>query len=63
MWKLGCARATFTVRASFGNLIARWFEEIWNDEPYSTFRKKMDLGILPYQCQHCPKYAGKQDDS
>jgi hypothetical protein len=46
---------------SFGNLIARRFGEIWNGEPYFTFRKKMERGILPYECQHCPKYAGKPD--
>jgi MoaA/NifB/PqqE/SkfB family radical SAM enzyme len=46
---------------SFGNLIARGFEEIWNGEPYSAFRKKMGLGILPYECQRCPKYTGTQD--
>jgi MoaA/NifB/PqqE/SkfB family radical SAM enzyme len=46
---------------SFGNLIARGFGEIWNGELYSTFRKKMERGILPYECQHCPKYAGKPD--
>jgi MoaA/NifB/PqqE/SkfB family radical SAM enzyme len=48
-------------QGSFGNLISHQFQDIWNGEPYSTFRKKMELGILPYECQHCPKYAGKPD--
>jgi MoaA/NifB/PqqE/SkfB family radical SAM enzyme len=48
-------------RRSFGNLRGRSFNEVWNGELYSTFRKKMELGILPYQCRHCPKYAGKPD--
>jgi MoaA/NifB/PqqE/SkfB family radical SAM enzyme len=46
---------------SFGNLRKQSFDQVWKGEVYSTFRKKMELGILPYQCQHCPKYAGKQD--
>jgi MoaA/NifB/PqqE/SkfB family radical SAM enzyme len=46
---------------SFGNLLERSFGEVWNDDLYSAFRKKMQAGILPYQCQHCPKYSGKPD--
>jgi radical SAM protein with 4Fe4S-binding SPASM domain len=46
---------------SFGDLIDRSFRDIWNSKEYSTFRKKMRNGVLPYQCQHCPKYSGKPD--
>jgi MoaA/NifB/PqqE/SkfB family radical SAM enzyme len=46
---------------SFGNLLEHSFDEVWNGDVYSTFRGKMELGILPYQCQHCPKYFGKED--
>jgi MoaA/NifB/PqqE/SkfB family radical SAM enzyme len=46
---------------SFGNLLEQPFDEVWNADRYSEFRKKMALGILPYQCRHCPKYSGKQD--
>jgi MoaA/NifB/PqqE/SkfB family radical SAM enzyme len=46
---------------ALGNLVDHSFDELWNDEPYSAFRKKMALGILPYQCQHCPKYSGNPD--
>jgi MoaA/NifB/PqqE/SkfB family radical SAM enzyme len=46
---------------SLGNLVDRSFDELWNGELYSAFRKKMALGILPYQCQHCPKYSGSPD--
>jgi MoaA/NifB/PqqE/SkfB family radical SAM enzyme len=46
---------------SLGNLVDRSFDELWNGEVYSAFRKKMALGILPYQCQHCPKYSGSPD--
>jgi radical SAM protein with 4Fe4S-binding SPASM domain len=46
---------------SLGNLVDRSFDELWNGELYSAFRKKMGRGILPYECQHCPKYAGKPD--
>jgi MoaA/NifB/PqqE/SkfB family radical SAM enzyme len=48
---------------SFGNLLERSFREVWNGDLYSSFRKKMQAGILPYQCQHCPKYIGKPDRS
>jgi len=50
-------------RRSFGNLLEHSFDEVWNADRYSEFRKKMALGILPYECQHCPKYFGKQDIS
>jgi MoaA/NifB/PqqE/SkfB family radical SAM enzyme len=46
---------------SLGNLVDSSFDELWNGELYSAFRKKMARGILPYECQHCPKYSGKQD--
>jgi MoaA/NifB/PqqE/SkfB family radical SAM enzyme len=48
---------------SLGNLLDQPFEEVWKGNLYSAFRTKMREGILPYQCQHCPKYVGKQDDS
>jgi MoaA/NifB/PqqE/SkfB family radical SAM enzyme len=46
---------------SFGNLIAHEFGEIWNGELYSTFRRKMQQGVLPHACEHCPKYVGTAD--
>jgi len=46
---------------SFGNLIDNSFDEIWNNEGYTTFREKMPEGILPSQCGNCPRYCGKQD--
>jgi MoaA/NifB/PqqE/SkfB family radical SAM enzyme len=46
---------------SFGNLLERSFGKVWNGDLYSSFRKKMQAGILPYQCHHCPKYIGKPD--
>jgi radical SAM protein with 4Fe4S-binding SPASM domain len=50
-------------RHSFGNLLEHSFQEIWNNDLYSAFRQKMGEGILPYECQHCPKYSGRQDVS
>jgi MoaA/NifB/PqqE/SkfB family radical SAM enzyme len=50
-------------RRSFGNLIARDFKEIWKGGVYSVFRDKMQAGILPEPCAHCPKYFGKPDRS
>lgn len=46
---------------SFGNLLEQSFDQLWDSAPYAGFRKKMKSGILPYQCQHCPKYSGKPD--
>ena len=46
-------------RLSFGNLVEHSFEEIWQGEVYSEFRKKMRQGILPKPCEHCPKYFGE----
>jgi MoaA/NifB/PqqE/SkfB family radical SAM enzyme len=46
---------------SLGNLLNRPFSELWNSRPYSAFRNKMRSGILPYQCQDCPKYSGAED--
>jgi MoaA/NifB/PqqE/SkfB family radical SAM enzyme len=46
---------------SFGNLIAHEFREIWKGDVYSVFRNKMQAGILPEACAHCPKYFGKPD--
>ena len=48
-------------RRSFGNLLEHTFREIWNGELYSGFRSKMQQGILPRACEHCPKYVGKPD--
>ena len=48
-------------RRSFGNLLEHSFQEIWNGQIYSVFRRKMQEGILPSACEHCPKYVGKQD--
>jgi MoaA/NifB/PqqE/SkfB family radical SAM enzyme len=48
-------------RRSFGNLLERPFEELWNGAVYPDFRRKMLNGILPRACEHCPKYVGKPD--
>jgi radical SAM protein with 4Fe4S-binding SPASM domain len=48
-------------RRSFGNLLDRPFQEIWNGQLYPEFRRKMQDGILPSACEHCPKYVGKPD--
>jgi MoaA/NifB/PqqE/SkfB family radical SAM enzyme len=48
-------------RRSFGSLVERPFQEMWTDESYSTFRRKMGQGILPKQCGRCPKYHGRPD--
>ena len=53
-------RAAQNVR-SLGNLLDHSFSELWNSRRYSEFRKKMHSGVLPYQCQDCPKYAGRED--
>jgi MoaA/NifB/PqqE/SkfB family radical SAM enzyme len=46
---------------SFGNLISHQFQDLWNGDAYSAFRKKMQAGILPRACEHCPKFVGKSD--
>ena len=46
---------------SLGNLVDDAYVDIWNSEKYASFREKMGEGILPYQCEHCPKYAGRPD--
>jgi MoaA/NifB/PqqE/SkfB family radical SAM enzyme len=46
---------------SFGNLISHQFQDLWNGDAYSAFRKKMQAGVLPRACEHCPKFVGKPD--
>jgi len=53
-------RASQNLR-SFGNLTTQSFEEIWNGDAYADFRRKMQEGVLPHACEHCPKYFGKAD--
>jgi radical SAM protein with 4Fe4S-binding SPASM domain len=48
-------------RRSFGNLLEHPFQNIWNRQVYSVFRRKMQEGILPSACEHCPKYFGNRD--
>jgi MoaA/NifB/PqqE/SkfB family radical SAM enzyme len=48
-------------RRSFGNLLERPFQKIWNGKVYPEFRRKMQNGILPSACEHCPKYVGIRD--
>jgi MoaA/NifB/PqqE/SkfB family radical SAM enzyme len=48
-------------RRSFGNLLEHSFREIWNGQAYPEFRRKMQGGVLPSACEHCPKYVGKRD--
>ena len=46
---------------SFGNLIEHSFTDVWRSEIYSAFRSKLQHGILPSACEHCPKYFGTAD--
>jgi MoaA/NifB/PqqE/SkfB family radical SAM enzyme len=46
---------------SFGNLVGQSFHEVWNGDLYSGFRRKLQEGILPHPCEHCPKFTGKAD--
>jgi MoaA/NifB/PqqE/SkfB family radical SAM enzyme len=48
-------------RRSFGNLLDHSFHGIWNGGMYLAFRRKMQDGVLPSACEHCPKYVGKPD--
>jgi radical SAM protein with 4Fe4S-binding SPASM domain len=36
-----------------GNVFEKSGEEIWNDEPYREFRKRLLAGDLPHMCQTC----------
>jgi hypothetical protein len=46
---------------SFGNLLESSFQQLWNKSEYSVLRQKLQQGILPTQCQYCPKYVGRSD--
>jgi MoaA/NifB/PqqE/SkfB family radical SAM enzyme len=46
---------------SFGNLIEHSFTDVWRSDIYSAFRSKLQHGILPGACEHCPKYFGTAD--
>jgi pyrroloquinoline quinone biosynthesis protein E len=46
---------------SLGNLISQRFQDIWNGNAYSTLRTKMQAGLMPSACEHCPKFVGKPD--
>ena len=46
---------------SLGNLVDNTYADIWSGKQYAAFRQKMSEGVLPYQCEHCPKYAGRPD--
>jgi len=48
-------------RRSLGNLSTHSFGEIWHNDVYTTFRSKIQRGVLPHACEHCPKYYGKAD--
>ena len=48
---------------SFGNLVEKPFHTVWSGGLYSVFRRKMQQGVLPHECEHCPKYTGKRDDA
>jgi|GEM_PF-769009 len=44
----------FNIKTSFGNLLEKSFEEIWNGESYKTFRKRLvEANLLPI-CKACP---------
>jgi MoaA/NifB/PqqE/SkfB family radical SAM enzyme len=46
---------------SLGNLLDHSFTDVWRSEVYSAFRSKLQRGILPTACGHCPKYVGAPD--
>jgi len=46
---------------SFGNLLESSFQEMWKGVAYSALRRKIRQGILPSECQYCPKYVGRGD--
>jgi MoaA/NifB/PqqE/SkfB family radical SAM enzyme len=48
---------------SFGNLVEKPFHTLWSSDLYAGFRRKMREGVLPHECEHCPKYTGKRDDA
>ena len=48
-------------RRSLGNLVDSPFEEIWNSAAFTTLRKNMKDGVLPYACHQCPSYTGRPD--
>lgn len=43
---------------SLGNLGDHPFSELGKSDVYSMFRSKLQSGILPAACHHCPKYVG-----
>ena len=44
----------FNIKTSFGNLLEKPFEEIWNGEAYRTFRQRLiEANLLPI-CKACP---------
>lgn len=44
----------FNIKTSFGNLLEKSFEEIWNGEAYRTFRQRLvEANLLPI-CKACP---------
>ena len=46
--------ACFNIKTSFGNLLEKSFEEIWNGEAYRTFRQRLvEANLLPI-CKACP---------
>ncbi len=55
-------RSSLNLR-SLGNLLDTPFQEIWRGPGYGAFRRKLGRGVLPRQCERCPKYFGKQDVS
>lgn len=43
----------FNIKTSFGNLLEKSFEEIWNGEPYRIFRKRLvEANLIPI-CKSC----------
>ncbi len=45
-------------RRSFGNLTQTPFEAIWRSSTYAEFREKLQRGVQPEACEHCPKFVG-----
>jgi radical SAM protein with 4Fe4S-binding SPASM domain len=43
---------------AFGNLLEQNLADIWNNEKYRHFRKRLNNGHLPYICRNCAVISG-----
>jgi radical SAM protein with 4Fe4S-binding SPASM domain len=53
-----CCMVATPDRLSLGNAAERGIHEVWNDEPYQTFRKRLDSEDPPDVCRSCAVYRG-----